>query len=70
MSRTIVVPCETTLKTPEDNPWAGLGAGLERQLQSLFKEVLNKDVSVTANFFAEGGTPEQVSLSNGFRIIA
>ena len=36
-------------------------AGLETSLQKVFQEVLGKHrVSVTANFFAEGGTQKQV----------
>ena len=36
-------------------------AALEKQIQSLFQKVLGKDrVSATANFFAEGGSQEQV----------
>lgn len=36
-------------------------AGLETSLQKVFQEVLGKHrVSVTANFFAEGGNQKQV----------
>ena len=36
-------------------------AALEKQIQALFQKVLGKDrVSTTANFFAEGGSQEQV----------
>lgn len=36
-------------------------AALEKQIQGLFQEVLGKEkVSTTANFFAEGGSQDQV----------
>ena len=38
-------------------------AGLEKQIQALFQKVLDKEqISSTANFFAEGGSQEQVGF--------
>ena len=45
-------------------------AGLETSLQEIFQEVLKKEpLSVTANFFAEGGSQAQVwSPGNGLTV--
>ena len=38
-------------------------AALEKQIQALFQKVLGKEqISCTANFFAEGGSQEQVGF--------
>ena len=46
---------------PEAEAILGVPAALEKQIQGLFQEALGKEqVSTTANFFAEGGSQEQV----------
>ncbi len=52
------------LWSPVSQQWrCMLVAGLETSLQKIFQEVLKKErLSVTANFFAEGGSQAQVYL--------
>ena len=45
----------------EAEAFLGVLAALEKQIQGLFQEALGKkQVSTTANFFAEGGSQDQV----------